>query len=158
MVDNLMEKSQYHQPSLPWWFHREITRGSLGQIHALPPERALEEDVHDNILKHWSVHYQHQRAYQHSSCAAIDSTYQQTAKDQNESTGQYMQDGDIEQQGQQRLKDKWNFISKHAYKRTGWFREKFTWRKVEEMEKKKLNPNLTPGQGAKVQKSTWHVG
>jgi hypothetical protein len=24
--------------------------------------------------------------------------------------------------------------------------------------KKKLNPNLTPGQGAKVQKSTWHVG
>jgi hypothetical protein len=38
------------------------------------PERAPEEDVRGNILKHWLVHYQHQKPYQHSSYAAIDST------------------------------------------------------------------------------------
>jgi hypothetical protein len=74
MVDNLMEKSQYHQPSSRSLFHREITRGSLVRILALLLQHALAEDPHGNILKHLLVHYPHPKGYLNFSSAANEST------------------------------------------------------------------------------------
>jgi hypothetical protein len=66
MIDNLMENVTISSAFLPLTVSYR-NRGSLGQVHALLLEHATE-DVHDNILKNGSIN-QHQKAYQHSSCA-----------------------------------------------------------------------------------------